>query len=78
MICKQIVTYLNGSCSRTRLSYYILTLKQTTTNDFSPVDFLQDLAEKYNQDRLRRIIQDVNSGRHLSRSDSDQDKFKEK
>ncbi|KAJ8299249.1 hypothetical protein KUTeg_023309 [Tegillarca granosa] len=78
VICKQIVSYLNDSCSRSRLSYFILTLKETPTADFNPADFLQDLAEKYHKNRLRRIIQDVEDGRHLTRSDSDQDKFKGK
>lgn len=45
-------------------------MKESVDEAFDPVELLTNLACKYEQERLVRIISDAMSGRNLERSDS--------
>ena len=66
----QFLKYLNDSCSRCRISYLVLTMKDSSNEAFDPVELLKDMATQNKQERLSRIIEDVLSGKIIDRSDS--------
>ena len=66
----QFLTYLNDSCSRCRISYLVLTMKDSINEAFDPIELLKDMSTQKKQERLSRIIEDVLSGKIIDRSDS--------
>jgi len=68
----KVLTYLNSSCSRTRLKYLVLTLQDTSKEPVDTVEWLTDVAQTHKQDRLAGIIDSVVSGKCLEREDSGQ------
>ena len=69
----RFLSYLNDSCSRCRINYFVLTMRGSINEAFNPVEILTELATQHKQERLSRIIDDALAGRNLDRSDSNTD-----
>lgn len=69
----KFLSYLNDSCSRCRINYLVLTMKQSINEAFNPTELLTDLAAKHKKERLARITADALAGRNLDRSNSNTD-----
>lgn len=69
----KFLSYLNDSCSRCRINYLVLTMKESINEAFNPTELLTDLAAKHKKERLARITADALAGRNLDRSNSNTD-----
>lgn len=70
--CEAILEYLDSSCSRSRLNYMFLTLRETEQGK-ALFKQLHKLGERQHKKRLYRIMNDVLQGRIVSRADSSRD-----
>ena len=66
-----VLTYLDESCSRCRINYFTLTLKNRKDQNGS--DLLRKIyehAKQFDKERLIRIFNDVHAGRVVKRAES--------
>lgn len=67
--CVPVLEYLNEACSRRRINYFGLTLKNTETGN-KLFEKLHELGVNHKMERLCRILGDVKVGKIVNRAES--------